>query len=325
MGTTRFDEISAALSISSDLSAGLLLGLVLIIAGLGFKVAAVPFHMWAPDAYEGAPIPVTAYLAVGSKAAAFALILRLFTEAFLPAIGDWQLLLIVMASATMLLGNLVALAQSNVKRLLAYSSIGQVGYLLMGIAALAVVNPDGSLSLELSHLVGNGVILHIFAYSVTNMAAFLCLSVVYNITGRDDIAGLAGLARRAPTVAVVLTVSLFSLAGLPIFAGFVSKFYLFTAVASQGLLWLTSIAIFASLISLYYYLQLIRQMYIETAEDKTPIFVPRLTTAVLGALLLGMVFLGVYPGPLMEAIQNASDIILSPHGITQYANTGLSP
>ncbi|MCH7624375.1 MAG: NADH-quinone oxidoreductase subunit N [Chloroflexi bacterium] len=325
LGTTRFDEISAALSISPDLSPGLMLGLVLIIAGLGFKVAAVPFHMWAPDAYEGAPIPVTAYLAVGSKAAAFALILRLFTEAFLPAIGDWQLLLIIMAVATMVLGNLVALAQSNVKRLLAYSSIGQVGYLLMGIAALAVVKPDGSLSLELSHLVGNGVILHIFAYSVTNMAAFLCLSVVYNITGRDDIAGLAGLARRAPTVAVVLTVSLFSLAGLPIFAGFVSKFYLFTAVASQGLLWLTSIAIFASLISLYYYLQLIRQMYIETAEDTTPIFVPRLTTAVLGALLLGMVFLGVYPGPLMDAIQNATDVILSPHGITQYANTGLSP
>ena len=209
--------------------------------------------------------------------------------------------------------------------MLAYSSIGQVGYLLMGIAALAVVKSDGSLSLELSHLVGNGVMLHIFAYSVTNMAAFLSLSAVYNITGRDDIAGLAGLARRAPVVAVVFTVSLFSLAGLPIFAGFASKFYLFTAVAAQGMLWLAGLAIFASLISLYYYLQLVRQMYIEPAEDTTPIFVPRLTTVLLGVLLLGIVFLGVYPAPLMEAIQNASDVILSSQGATQYANTGLSP
>ena len=308
LGTTRFDEISSALSSADALSPGLILGIALIVAGLGFKVAAVPFHMWAPDAYEGAPIPITAHLAVGSKAAAFALVLRLFAEAFMPIVEQWQMLLIGLAVITMLLGNLVALAQSNLKRLLAYSSVGQVGYLLTGVAALAATG-SGGVSLELSHLASNGVMLHLVAYAVTNMAAFLCLAAIYNITGRDDIAGMAGVARRAPLVGLVFAVSLFSLAGLPIFVGFTSKFYLFNAAAAQGLLWVAGIAIFSSLISLYYYLQVVRQLYIEPAEDAAPIPVPRLTLGVLGALFAGMVGLGVYPAPLMEAVQYASDAL----------------
>ena len=319
LGTTRFDEIGAALAAGGDLSPGLMLGIVLIIAGLGFKIAAVPFHMWAPDAYEGAPMPVTAYLAVGSKAAAFALILRLFTEAFLPAANDWQLLLVIMAVATMFLGNLVAMVQTNMKRLLAYSSIGQVGYLVMGVAAIAVVDGDGGISLDVSHLVSNGIMLHLVAYGVANLAAFLCLIAVYNVTGRDDIAGMAGVARRAPLLGLVMAVSLFSLAGLPIFAGFASKFYLFNAVAASGMLWLAGLAVLASLISLYYYLTIVRQMYIETAEDPTPIFVPKLTSTVLAVLLVGIVFLGVYPAPLMEAIQYASDVLLSAESLTAAA------
>ena len=306
LGTTRFDEISRALAALDALSPGLILGIALIVAGLGFKVAAVPFHMWAPDAYEGAPIPITAHLAVGSKAAAFALVLRLFAEAFMPIVEQWQVLLIALAVITMLLGNLVALAQRNLKRLLAYSSVGQVGYLLMGVAALAAMG-DGSL--ELSHLASNGIMLHLVAYAVTNMAAFLCLAAVFNITGRDDIAGMSGVARRAPLVGMVFAVSLFSLAGLPIFVGFTSKFYLFNAAATQGLLWVAGVAIFASLISLYYYLMVVRQLYIEPAEDAVPIPVPRLTLGVLGALFAGMVVLGVYPAPLMRAVQHASDAL----------------
>ena len=306
LGTTRFDEISRALAAADSLSPGLILGIALIVAGLGFKVAAVPFHMWAPDAYEGAPIPITAHLAVGSKAAAFALVLRLFAEAFMPIVEQWQILLVALAVITMLLGNLVALAQRNLKRLLAYSSVGQVGYLLMGVAALAAMG-DGSL--ELSHLASNGVMLHLVAYAVTNMAAFLCLAVVFNITGRDDIAGMAGVARRAPVVGLVFAVSLFSLAGLPIFVGFTSKFYLFNAAAAQGLLWVAGVAIFASLISLYYYLMVVRQLYIEPAEESASIPVPRLTLGVLGALFAGMIVLGVYPAPLMRAVQHASDAL----------------
>jgi NADH-quinone oxidoreductase subunit N len=319
LGTTRFDEIGAALASAGDLSPGLMLGVVLIIAGLGFKIAAVPFHMWAPDAYEGAPIPITAYLAVGSKAAAIALILRLFTEAFLPVAGDWQLLLIIMAVATMFVGNLVALVQTNMKRLLAYSSVGQVGYLVMGIAAIVVVKDGGVISIELSHLVTNGIMLHLVAYAITNLAAFLCLAAIYNATGREDVAGMAGIARRAPLVGLVMAVSMFSLAGLPIFAGFASKFYLFNAVAASGMLWLAGLAAVASLISLYYYLMIVRQMYVETPEDPTPIFVPKMTTIVLAVLLVSIVLVGIYPAPLMEAIQHASDVLLRSNSLAQNA------
>ena len=308
LGTTRFDEINAALAAGDGLSAGLILGIALIVAGLGFKVAAAPFHMWAPDAYEGAPIPITAHLAVSSKAAAFALALRLFAEAFMPIAEQWQTLLMALAVITMLLGNLVALAQRNLKRLLAYSSVGQVGFLLMGVAALTA---RGGESAGLSHLASNGVMLHLVSYAVTNMAAFLCIAAIYNMTGRDDIAGMAGVARRAPLVGLAFAAALFSLAGLPVFAGFTSKFYLFNAAAAQGFLWVAGIAIFASLISLYYYLTVVRQLYIETADAATPIASPRLTLGTLAALLAGMVALGVYPAPLMWAIQHASDALLA--------------
>lgn len=312
LGTTRFDEMRDALALAGGLSPGLALGLALIVAGLGFKVAAAPFHMWAPDVYEGAPIPVAAHLAAGSKAAAFALVLRLFGEALMPVAAQWQAILIGLAALTMLVGNLVALAQRNVKRLLAYSSVGQVGFLLMGVAALASRDDAGGVSTGLSHLASNGVMLHLVAYAVTNMAAFLCLGAIYNATGRDDIAGMAGVARRAPAVGVVFAASLFSLAGLPVFAGFTSKFYLFNAAAAQGLLWLAGLAIFASLISLYYYLMVVRQLYIEPApaEDGGAIALPRLTLGTLGALLGGMALLGVYPAPLMAAIERASAALL---------------
>ena len=311
LGTTSFEGISQALTATGELSPGLIVGLVLIVAGLGFKVAAVPFHMWAPDAYEGAPIPITAYLAVGSKAAAFALMLRLFAEALMPAAADWQIMMVIMAALTMTLGNLVALVQSNIKRMLAYSSIGQVGYLLLGVAALASVGDDRTVSLEMSRLASNGVLFHLVAYGVTNIAAFLAVSAFYDVTGKEEIKDLAGMARRAPAVSMILTVSLFSLAGLPIFAGFTSKFYLFNAASAQGLLWLAGLAMFTSLISLYYYLSVIRQLYIENAQDPSPIRIPRLTVGVLGTLFVAIVFLGVYPAPLLDAIQHASNVIVS--------------
>ena len=313
-GTTRFDEIGSALSAAREISPGVLVGLVLIIAGLGFKVAAVPFHMWAPDAYEGAPIPITAFLAVASKAAAFALTIRFFAESMLPIIGEWQIILAILAALTMTIGNLVALAQTNLKRLLAYSSIAHVGYLLTGLAALAAVEADGNIQRNVSHLAANGLMLHLVAYGITNSAAFLCLAAFYNETKRDDIADIAGLARRAPFLSLVMAAALFSLAGLPVFAGFVSKFYLFSAVAAQGLLWLAGLAIFTSLISLYYYLQVLRQMYIEEPKITNAIPVPKATVGLLGVLLAGMVLVGVYPAPIMEAIQHASEALFASIG-----------
>ena len=310
LGTTTFEGMSQALAGIGTLSPGLLVGIVLIIAGMGFKVAAVPFHMWAPDVYEGAPTPITAYLAVGSKAAAFVLIMRLFGEGFLPAATEWQLIVVVLAVVTMVVGNLLAIAQSNIKRLLAYSSIGHAGYLLMGVAALAAFG-SGELSLDRSHLATNAIMLHIVAYGVTNMAAFLVVSTVANSVGSESVSAFAGLGKRAPGLAMVMAVALFSLAGLPIFAGFTSKFYLFTATAAQGLLWLAGLAILMSLVSLYYYLMVIRQIYIEKADDPSPIGVPRLTFGVLGVLFVGTIVVGVYPALFMDFIQSASDALFA--------------
>ena len=310
LGTTRFDEMAMALSSSQAMSPGLLVGIVMVIAGLGFKVAAVPFHMWAPDAYEGAPTPVTAYLAVGSKAAAFALVLRLFSEALLPAWDGWHILLLVLAAATMTVGNLLALVQTNIKRLLAYSSIGHVGYLLVGVAALAGTGGLAASDLSISRLVAAGIMLHLVAYGVTSIAAFLAISTLCRKVGAENLSELAGAGRRSPVVAMVFVASVFSLAGLPVFAGFVSKFYLFTAAAAQGLLWLVGLAIFMSLVSLYYYLQVARQLYMVQPEDPTPIVPGRLTLGLLGVLLVAMVFVGVYPAPLMDAVMHAATAIL---------------
>ena len=297
LGTTTFAGIGQAMGSGLDTSPNLLIGVVLILAGLGFKVAAVPFHMWTPDIYEGAPLPVTAYLAVGSKAAAFALILRLFATAFMQSIEEWQLVIAAIAAVTMTLGNLVALAQSNIKRLLAYSSIGQVGYLLVGVAALSAA-------------ASNAVILHLVGYGLANLAAFVAVIAFYNVTGKDEINDFAGLADRNPFIAMALNVALFSLAGLPFFAGFITKFYLFVAAAEEDMLWLAGVAIVNSFISLYYYLTIIKQMYMQPAEDRGPVRLSLPTGGLLAILVVGTIAVGVYPSPLVDIIETATAVIL---------------
>ncbi|MDO8749622.1 MAG: NADH-quinone oxidoreductase subunit N [Dehalococcoidia bacterium] len=305
---TTFQAISTHLQGRATMQPMFMVGLVFIIAGLGFKVAAVPFHMWTPDVYEGAPLPITAYLAVGSKAAAFALVLRLFATAFLPAIHEWQMVVAILAAATMTLGNLVALAQHNIKRLLAYSSIGQVGYLLVGLAALGLVGSNGDVTI--SPGASNAIILHLVGYGIANLAAFVAIIAFYNATGKDEVSDFAGLADRNPFIAMALTVSLFSLAGLPIFAGFITKFYLFTVAAQADMLWLAGLAMVNSLISVYYYLVVIRQMYIQPAKETTHVPLTWVTGGLLGMLVLGTVLIGVYPGPLVKVIQTATAVIL---------------
>ena len=306
LGTTHFAGMADALQGLDGTSGRLLLGLALLISGLGFKLAAVPFHMWAPDVYEGAPLPITAYIAVGSKAAAFAVVLRLFAEGLLPAADQWRVLIAGLAAVTMVFGNLVALVQRNIKRMLAYSSVGQVGYLLMGIAAL-------------SPLASNGLILHLVGYAATNLVAFTAIIVFYNHSGNDEIPDFAGLAGRSPFLAAALTVALFSLAGLPFFAGFTTKFYLFAAVAREGYLWLAGLAITASLVSLYYYLTVVRQMYIEKAEDTSPVPSSALLVGALGVLVVVVVVIGVYPAPLVDAVDAASRALLGGGGIASAA------
>lgn len=309
LGTTRYDDINTVMTSMSDITPGVMVGILMLVAGLGFKVAAVPFHMWAPDTYEGAPIPVAAYIAVGSKSAAFALILRLFSEAFIPVIASWQTILIVLSVLTIVFGNLGALVQQNIKRLLAYSGIAHSGYLLMGVSVLATHGVDGSISTEFLALISTGIIFHIVAYSITNMGAFLSATAILNATRNEDILSMAGFSRKSPVVAIIFTSSLFSLAGLPIFVGFISKFYLFNAVAVQGFLWVVGIAILASVISLYYYLMVIRQLYIEPAAEAGLVHISKTTLLTLSLLFAGMVILGVYPDPLVSVIHSASEIL----------------
>ncbi len=320
LGVTRFDDISAALAAVNGVSPSLWVGVALILVGLGFKVAAVPFHMWAPDVYEGSPFPITAYLAIGSKTAAFALVLRLAAEGFVPAVErweQWQVILAVLAAATMLTGNLVALAQRNLKRLMAYSGISHGGFVLAGLAALS----SGS------HLASNGIMLYLVGYCVASLVVFAGLIAFFNTTRRETITGLAGLADSRPFLAASIAIGLFSLGGLPIFAGFAIKFYLFTAIAQAGFLWLAGLAIFSSLVSIYYYLQVIRQMYIEPASDgqdegtgeplEEPVSTVRLAAgpsalllAVIGIGIAALFWIGVYPAPLLDPIEAASQAIL---------------
>lgn len=295
--TTYFDEIASVIASGVPLQPALLVGLVLVIAGLGFKVAAVPFHMWTPDVYQGAPLPITAYISVASKAAGFALLLRLFAEAFLPAIDNWQTIVVVLSAISMTVGNLVALQQRNIKRMLAYSSIGQVGYILMGVAAL-------------SPMAVSGILFHLAGYAFSNLAAFTCAIAYHNQSGKEDIPDYAGLAERAPFVALVMSIALFSLAGLPFFAGFATKFYLFTAAAREGYLWLVGLAVFNSVVSLYYYLMVVKQMYIAPPSETGRFRLSQPLVGVLGLLVIGVIWLGVYPAPLVQVIESASRAIL---------------
>ena len=298
-GSTTYSEISAAFAGGTEgFTLGTLAGLTLVIAGLGFKVAAVPFHMWTPDAYEGAPLPITAYLSTTSKAAGFALLLRLFSGAFMPVINDWQFMVATVAVMTMILGNVLALQQRNVKRLLAYSSIGQVGYMLMGITALSAD-------------VSSALIVHMVGYVITNMAVFTAIIAYHNLSGAETLRDFRGMSDRSPLLAAVLAGALFSLAGMPLFAGFLTKFVLFQSVASNDFLWLAIVAVIASLISLYYYLALIKEIYVNKVEDSTGFAIPISLQAASVALVVGVFIVGLYPEPLFKITDRVAAVLFA--------------
>ncbi|MGE0228946.1 MAG: NADH-quinone oxidoreductase subunit N [Dehalococcoidia bacterium] len=310
-GSTSYAEIGARLAEGTDgVELPLLLGLVMLVAGLGFKASAVPFHMWTPDAYEGAPLPVTAMLSTVSKAAVFGLFLRFFSGPLLPVIDDWQWMVAVIALLTMVVGNLVAIQQHNIKRLLAYSSIGQVGFMLMAITTVS----DASAS---------ALLLHMGGYLITNLAVFMGVIAFYNHSRTEEISGFRGLAETNPYLALVIMAGLFSLSGMPLLAGFTTKFILFQAAADAGYLWLVSVAVIMSTISLYYYLMVVRQMYVlepagqpdadsATVHGDRPELRWRVSPAsylTTGVLLLAIVFVGVYATPLLTAADRAVAVL----------------
>ncbi len=274
--------------------------IVLVLAVLGFKITAVPFHVWAPDAYQGAPIPVTAFLSVGSKAAGFAMMIRLFYPGLsAPAVGDgggwtflagadWPQLMLVLCMATMTLGNLAALGQENVKRLLAYSSIAHAGYTLMGF----VVLNDAGLRAMLFYLI---------TYYLMNLGAFLVVMVVANSTGREDLDGYRGLAWRGGAVpAVAMAIFLFSLAGIPPLAGFVGKFYLFAAVVEQRYYLLAAVGFANTLVALYYYVRIIRTMFLDQPRgDEGVVALDTHNAFLLYFLAIPTIVLGIYWAPVI--------------------------
>jgi NADH-quinone oxidoreductase subunit N len=283
---------------------GLLIGIVLIIAGFGFKIAAVPFQMWVPDVYEGAPTPVTAYLSVASKAAGFAIILRVFFSAFgTPEwlSGNWGMIFAVLSVISMIVGNVVAISQSNIKRLLGYSSIAQAGYLMVGLATLGFA-PAASIAGQ------SGILFFLASYALTNLGAFIAIIAISNKLNSDNIDDYAGMGKRAPVLALALTLCLISLIGMPPAAGFMAKFYIFSSAVQHGLLWLVVIAALNSVISAFYYLRVVKVMWFGEAAspDKVPSSgAPRFA---LFLCCLGVLVLGIIPGLVMRLAEYASNL-----------------
>lgn len=264
-GTASMPEIGgklARLIEDQDSRLAVMVAVVFILTGLGYKIASVPFHMWSPDVYEGAPIPITAFLSVASKAAGFALFIRIFYLGFGQITNlsatNWTLLLSIISALTMTFGNLAALPQENVKRLLAYSSIAHSGYLLMGAVLL---NDTGV----------KAILFYLTIYLFMNLGAFFVVILVANQVGSEMISGYRNLVSRAPLLAISMAIFLFSLVGLPPLAGFAGKWILFTAALQEHLYWLVVVAALNSAVSLYYYVRIVKAMFFETAEDQTPL------------------------------------------------------
>ena len=299
-GSTNLRDIAVAIA-GKGFDPLLLVALVTTVIGFGFKVAAVPFHLWAPDAYEGAPTPSAAFIGSGSKVASFYVLAKIFTLAFVGAEGSaayhgflsgWTPVIAILAALSMVLGNLTAIVQSSVKRLLAYSAIAHAGYMLLGV--LSNTAPGAS-----------AMMFYVITYALTTIGAFGVVMVVENATGGDALKNFNGLSKRAPGLALCLMIFLLSLGGIPPLAGFIGKFFLFSAVVGAGadlsLLWLVILAIAMSAVSFYYYLRVLKAAYVEDATADAPaIKVPLLTFLALALLALLVILFGVAPGLLTQ-------------------------
>jgi NADH-quinone oxidoreductase subunit N len=289
--STRFEAIQGYV-ITHAMDPMMLFALVLIFSAVGFKIAAVPFHSWVPDVYQGAPTPVTALLSVGSKAAGFVILIRLFFGIFSAWHGQWELVLAVLSAVTMCYGNLGAMFQTNIKRLLGYSSIGHAGYLLMGAAAGSALG-------------ASAINFYLFGYLFTNLAAFLVIILFSIAVKSDEIQDYAGLSKRSGLLAGVLVVALVSLAGVPPLVGFFGKFTLLMAAVKSGLVWLALIAAVNIVISLYYYLMVVKKIYVDAPRTTSAIPVSLPMQFILWIAIAAIVGIGIFQGPFLEAAMTA--------------------
>ena len=290
-GTTSIPEIASELEAGGK-SPLMLAGMFLLIVGFGFKVALVPFHQWAPDVYEGAPTTIAAFISAGPKAAGFAAFLRIFTGALESLQPEWNVVIVILAALTMTVGNVIATTQSNIKRMLAYSSIAHAGYVLVGLAA---ANKDGISS----------AMLYLLIYCVMNIGAFAAVILARTEDGENlKIADYAGLGFRKPLLALFMTVMLLSLAGFPPFAGFVGKFYVFRSAVDAGQIWLVVIAAINTAISAFYYLRVVVTMYMKEPEEELDFHAyPKLLVFALLLVTIGVVLIGVLPSYFLEPAQ----------------------
>lgn len=294
-GTTSLAGIAEALA-GGEPSLTTSLALVLLVAGMGFKIAAVPFHMWAPDVYEGAPTPVTAYLSVGSKAASFAMILRIFSEGLPSLAVDWQVLFWVLAAVTMTVGNVAALTQNNTKRMLAYSSIAHAGYVLIGVVA----GTERGVAAAMVYL---------WVYVFMQLGAFAVVAMLRrkDVVG-DELQDLSGLYLRKPLAAVAMLIFMLSLGGIPPTAGFMGKLWLFAAAIESGLVWLAVIFVVNSVISLYYYYRVVVFMWLKDETSGSEMAINPALAAALVIAAVGSLLFGVYPQVLFDHAQAAAEV-----------------
>jgi NADH-quinone oxidoreductase subunit N len=302
-GTTQVAEIGRSLAAGKP-ALPMFLASVMVAVGFGYKIAAVPFHMWSPDVYEGAPTPATAFFSVAPKAAGFAVLVRFYYTVFAvpDASGsfwrltstdvDWTLLFAVLSAVTMTVGNLVAVKQDNVKRLLAYSSIAHAGYMLMGFVLLT---PAGL----------KAILFYLVVYLFMNLGAFYIVLLVGNSCKGENVSDFAGLGTRAPFAAVCMAVFLFALTGIPPFSGFIGKLYLFAEVINQGIYWLVVIAGLNSVIALFYYARIVRAMFLDEPNSTTEIVVPAIPRAMIFLMVVPTLVIGVYWEPVAKIASNS--------------------
>ena len=287
-GTTNMYQLAEMLKAGSLAPLTAFGTLALILVGLGFKVSLVPFHFWAPDVYEGAPTPVSGFLSTASKAAGFAVLVRLFFVAFPGYAVSWTFVIAILAAVTMTVGNLLTLQQTNIKRLLAYSSVAHAGYALIGVVAL-------------SQLGAASVVFYMAAYIATNLLAFGIVMAFSRITGKEDITDYAGFSRRSPLLGLMMLAAFLSLAGMPPFGGFVAKVFVFAAGVQAGYTWLVIVGILNSIIGVYYYLNVLKYVYLyrmpNEDEESNPIALTRPYTIALVVLVIGVILIGTVFAP----------------------------
>jgi NADH-quinone oxidoreductase subunit N len=298
-GTTRIDAIGQALA-GSPLNPAMLVAVAMLTVGATFKVAAVPFHYWTPDAYQGAPTPITGYLSVGPKLGAFALLIRVFAEALGPVRADWLIVMAILAVLTMTGGNIVALVQTNVKRMLAYSAIAHSGYILAALAAFAAA---GSVAVQQESI--ESILFYLAGYALMNIAAFSVVGMLQRDTSRfGGLRSFAGLGSRSPARAAAMAILLLSLTGIPPTVGFFAKWYVLLATIDAGLAWLAVLIVLNAALAAFYYLRVIVYMYMREPEaEPAPIDASSLGSLGLALSVVGVVALGIFPGVILDVLK----------------------